>query len=127
MFVCHGSRITDAGTYYYWRVFVACRQAVTKEHLSFPVWLQAEIGLDSTMVHWYVSDDLYGSKEKMERGKVGTRERKKLGFGDTSVCYLAENRGSAVCAMPGGALQIIDSSGFEFCLTRKVVRSSYVS
>ena len=57
----------------------------------------------STLVRWYVSDDLYGSREKMERRKVGTRERKKLGFGDTSVYYLAENRGSTVCAMPGGA------------------------
>ena len=34
---------------------------------------------------------------------MGTRERKKLGFGDASVFYLAENRGSTVCAMPGGA------------------------
>ena len=69
----------------HWRVFDACRKAVTKEHLSFPVWLQEGVGLDGRLVHWYtgtlvrwyVSDDLYSLRieGKRERGKEGKWER----------------------------------------------------
>ena len=52
----------------------ACRKAVTKEHLSFPVWLQEEIGLDDK-VHRYIGTYQMIFTDRGNRGKEGKWER----------------------------------------------------